>query len=384
MRVTGYAYPWDVLDAPGFTERALELGVDEVAVAVSYHTTRAATPYAPDRTAVLARHAALYRPVREQVWDGARLRPGVPDWADREDSAGDAVTALRDAGISTAAWLVLTHNSRLGEEFPDVAVRNCFGESYPWALCPAQEEVRTYAATLAAECVADLDVPTVVLEACGQLGAVHQCHHEKTDAVWAPATSRLLSVCCCAACRGRWATAGLEPDEVERKLRAEVRRLIETGDLAVTEDKLPGGLRDGLLSARQRSTDDLRREVLAAIGGGRRIVLHGAVDPWVTGALPGLTPSAAEDVDAVVLQNWVPGMESLDAVSAARTSLPSTVDIGSYVTVVGANPVPDIESYVGELGNAGAAELHLYHLGLAGPGRRADLHAAIGGARAVV
>ncbi|MDT7671211.1 MAG: hypothetical protein QOC74_3994, partial [Pseudonocardiales bacterium] len=190
MKVTGYSYPWDVLESPGFVDRAARLGLDEVAVAVSYHSTRAATPWASERTAVLARHAALYRPVREHAWAGARLRPAVPDWVAAEDSASAAVHALTAAGLPTAAWLVLTHNSALGRANPDVTVHNCFGESYPWALCPSRPEVQDFTATLTAEALAGLPVSTVVLEACGQLGAVHQCEHEKTDAVWGPAAAR--------------------------------------------------------------------------------------------------------------------------------------------------------------------------------------------------
>jgi hypothetical protein len=105
--------------------------VDEVAVAVGYHSARAATPWSPERTSVVARHAALYRPVREEAWRGAELRPAAPDWVGTPDSAGEAVRVLNAAGIPAAAWVVLTHNSLLGTEFPEFAVRNCFGEVYP-------------------------------------------------------------------------------------------------------------------------------------------------------------------------------------------------------------------------------------------------------------
>ncbi|HET6503315.1 MAG TPA: hypothetical protein VFG87_21405 [Amycolatopsis sp.] len=378
MQVTGYAYSWNVVEEPGFADRVRELGVDEVAVAVSYHSTRAATPWSAERTAVPARHAALYRPVREEVW--GRLRPGVPDWVRSPNSAGEAVAALDREGVSAAAWLVLTHDSRLGGRFPDVAVRNCFGESYPWALCPAHEEVREYAARLTGESLAGLAVSSVILEACGQLGAVHQCRHEKTDAVWSPAIARLLSVCCCAACAREWRLAGLEPAEVTRRLRAEISRLLATGDLAVTDDDLE--FRDVLLATRQRATDALRRAVLDRIPPGTRVVLHGTVDPWATGALPGLTPSAPGEVDGVVLPCWQAGAPSIDAVATARLRLPATVEIGAYVTAVGANEIPDLESYVAELGKAGASALHLYHLGLAGPARWPAMADAMTGARA--
>ncbi|MDT7723573.1 MAG: hypothetical protein QOI21_149 [Actinomycetota bacterium] len=382
MRVVGYAYPWDILDAPGFVDRARELEVDEVAVAVSYHSARAATPWSPSGTSVVARHAALYRPVREEAWRDAKLRPAAPDWVSVPDSAGDAVRVLNAAGIPAAAWIVLTHNSLLGTEFPEYAVRNCFGESYPWALCPSQPEVQAYAVTLTAECLEGLDFASVLLEACGPLGAVHQHQHEKTDGVWSPAVARLLSVCCCTACADGWAESGAIAEDVRNALRTEVRRLVDSADLSATEDKLAAKLKTAILETRQRGTDQLRHGVLAAIKPGTRVVLHGALDPWVTGALPGLTPTAAGDVDAVVLQNWAPGQASVDAVAKARQQLPSTVDVGSYITAVAASPVPDIEAYARELAKAGAAELHLYHLGLAGPGRWPDMHAATSAAHA--
>ncbi|MEU4250670.1 hypothetical protein AB0F15_25010 [Amycolatopsis sp. NPDC026612] len=369
MKVTGYAYPWDVLE-DGFVSRARALGVDEVAVALSYHSARAATPWSASRAAVVARHAASYRPVRPEAW-GA-LRPSTPDWVAAEDSGGDAVRLLNEAGIPAAAWIVLTHNSQLGYEHPDVVVRNCFGEAYPWALCPSQPAVREYAAKLTAEAVAGLDLASVILEACGPLGAVHQHQHEKTDGVWAPAVARLLSICCCDACAGGW---DLDAGAVRAQLANEVRRLIATGDLSLTTDGLPPEVTQLLLRVRQRATDELRSAVLATLPPGIRIVLHGALDPWVTGALPGLTPSAPDDVDAVVLFGWAPATGA-EAVAAAREALPERVAIASYITAVAATPVPDIAAYVGELAKAGAAELHLYHLGLAGPGRWPDLETA--------
>ncbi|MGW4487077.1 hypothetical protein ACWEOE_24930 [Amycolatopsis sp. NPDC004368] len=381
MKVTGYAYPWDVLGDPGFVPRAQDLPVDEVAVALTYHSTRAATPHLPERTSVIARTAASYRPVRDAVWQGRELRPSTPDWVAQPDSGGDAVRLLNTAGIPAAAWLVLTHNSQLGTEFPQYTVHNCFGESYPWALCPAQPAVREYAATLTAEAVAGLELSSVILEACGPLGAVHQHQHEKTDGVWAPAVARLLSICCCDACaEGR---PGLDPAQVRETLRAEVRRLLDTGDLTVTADRLPAGLKAAVLTGRQQATDALRAAVLTELEPGTRIVLHGALDPWVTGALPGLTPTAADDAAVVVLQNWAPGQGSVDAVAAAREALPEDVAVGSYITAVAASPVPDIEAYVTSLGKAGATELHLYHLGLAGPGRWPDLRAATAAAHSV-
>jgi hypothetical protein len=383
MRVTGYAYPWDVLDDPGFAARAADVGVDEVAVAVSYHATRAATPWQVNRTSVLAEHSALYRPVRDDVWRFRALRPEPSGWTTVEDSAGAAVHALAAAGLRTAAWVVLTHNSLLGRRFPAVTTRDCFDQPYPWALCPSRAEVRDYAAALAAECVLGLPVATVVLESCGQMGAVHQHGHEKTDAVWSPSVARLLSICCCGACADSWRAAGLDARRTTALIRDRVLAIIASGDLTVTDDGLPADLRDAVLGCRQLATDRLRADVLAAVGPGPRVVLHGSPDPWATGALPGLTPAAGKDAGCVVVPCWQPGETGVGLVAAARAELPAGVDVGAYVTAVAAAGVPDIAGYVRALGTAGASELHLYHLGLGGPARLPDLRAAVTAAHRV-
>lgn len=358
MKVVAYAYPWDVTE-PGFAERARDVGVDEVAVAVAYHSARAATPWSARTSSVLARHAAFYRPVRPGAFP--RLEPAMPDWVGSRDSAGDAVAVLNDAGIPASAWLVLTHSSLLGERFPDFTVRNCFGERYPWALCPSQPAVREYAVALVREALAGLDFSSVVLEACGQLGAIHQCRHEKTDAVWSPAAARLLSVCCCDAC-------GVDPG-----FAGDVWRLIASGDLAAKEDP---ALRKELRTARHQSTDALRAAVLDEID--VPVALHGDLDPWATGALPGLTATAANQVATVVLPCWQPGGAAVELVAEARVRLRPETGIGAYVTALG--PEPDLRAYVTALRAAGAEQLHLYHLGLAGPARWPELAAAVAAA----
>jgi hypothetical protein len=381
MRVTGYAYPWDVLDDPGFVDRTTDLGVDEVAVAVAYHATRAVTPWQVHRAAIIAEHSALYRPVRPDVWRFRALRPETAEWLATSDSAGEAVRTLNAAGVRVCAWLVLAHNSLLGNRFPAVTTRDCFDQPYPWALCPQRAEVRDYAATLAAESVRDLPVDAVILESCGQMGAVHQHMHEKTDATWSPAVQRLLSICCCRACQDAWRAWGVDPRRTRAAIRERVLAMIAGGDLTATDDGLPGDVREAVLATRQHATDLLRAEVLAAIGPQARVVLHGSPDPWATGALPGLTPTAAKDVGAVVVPCWQPGAKSVQTVAAARADAPMSVDIGAYITAVGPTPVPDISGYVRDLASAGATELHLYHLGLGGPARLPDLRAAVRAAR---
>ena len=267
MVISGHAYPWDVLGDPAFPDRVAGLGLRDVTLAAAYHSARAATPLHPAHQVVDARYAALYRTVREEVWAGRRLRPLAPDWVP-EDSFARAAGALSAGGLRVSAWIVLTHNTRLGTAFPDVAVINCFGDRYPYALCPAHAEVREYAATLAAECVREVPLAGVSLEACGQLGLDHNSHHEKTAGAWTPLVARLLSVCCCTACRTGWEVRGLPAAKVIAALRTAV----------VEESELPFDLAAELLATRHQASDLLRGEVLERLG--LPVTLHAHPDPF--------------------------------------------------------------------------------------------------------
>lgn len=338
VTVSGCAYPWDVVGDPAFIDRARNVGVAGVTLAAAYHSVRAATPLHPAHRVVDAPYAALYRPVRDSAWAGRRLRPLAPAWT-RPDAFDAAARVVDDAGLEVTAWIVLTHNTRLGAAYPDVAVVNCFGDRYPYALCPAHEEVREYAATLTAEAVRDAPVDAVSLEACGQLGVVHAGHHDKTAHAWTVEEERRLSVCCCTACRRAWSTAGGDPAAIVAGLRS-------------------GSLDDIVLSTRQRHTDLLRAAVLASTGG-LPVTLHGHPDPWMTGPSPGLTPTAAGDVQAVLVPAWSTGSEHLVLQVDGR--------VCAYVTALGD---VDLPGHGRRLVDAGAAGLVLYHLGLASPSQR--------------
>lgn len=342
----GHAYPWDVNGDPGFADRVLGMGLDTVVLAAAYHAVRAATPLHPLRRTVDAPYAALYR--RPARLDGP-LQPRSATWLPEADPFGQAVNTLRDRGLRVEAWIVLTHNSRLGREFPQYSVVNCYGERYPYALCPSWPEVRSYAAALATAAIQDVEVDAVSLEACGQMGIVHSGHHDK--AYFTPEEQRSLSVCCCDACRRSWPVPAP----------------------AVISALRSGVLPPEVLAVRQAATDALRSEILAALPTGMPVVLHGHPDPWETGSSPGLTPSAGFDVDSVLVPAWNLGTADLIA-----AGLPQARSVEGYLSVLPPTEPDALIDHARRLVSAGASRLSLYHLGLAGVGRQGMFTRIIG------
>ncbi|MEU6134882.1 hypothetical protein [Nocardioides sp. NPDC047086] len=365
--VVGYAYPWDVIGDPSFADRARGLGVTKVALAAAYHTARAATPLHPRHRFVEARSAALYRPVRAEAWDGARLVPPAATWVAAKDPFGEAAAILAEAGIEVAAWIVLTHSTLLGEANPDLAVVNCWDEPYPYALCPRHEDVRRYAETLAAEAVRDTPTSTAILEACGQLGFGHGGHHEKTDGAYDEATQQLLSICCCAACREDWAGRGLDAEATVAALRAATG--VNPSGATVDASTL-----DTILASRHAAADELRHRVIAAVREAAsdvvEIALHAQPDPWATGASPGLTPTTADDVDLVVSFCWPTTEASMETGRRLVEAVSGKAAAAAYVTVLPPTTEDDLGGHLRALLDAGIDQIHLYHLGLAGADRQ--------------
>jgi len=369
-RVVGYAYPWDVIGDPAFPARVRSQGVGEIALAASYHGARAATPQHPLHRVVEALSSALYRPVRESAWRGHALRPVAARWVASADPFGEAATALTTHGLAVDAWLILAHSSRLGAERPDLAVRNCFGDVYSYALCVSHDEVLAYITTLAREAVREVPIAGVSVEGSGQLGFAHNGLHEKTDGAYGPAAQRVLSVCCCNACQLLWLTRGLDPAEVIRRLRDALAAAqtgafsSDAGMVELLDDQLAGEL----LATRLSSQAVARAQVLGAlreVAPAARITLHGQADPWATGPSPAVTAQAAGDVDAILVPAWNAAPATYAAIAAARELAPDSVSVGAYVTVLPPVEPGTVGVHTDALLAAGADELHLYHLGLA-------------------
>ncbi|MFG2847826.1 hypothetical protein ACGF12_32340 [Kitasatospora sp. NPDC048296] len=364
MTTVGYLYPWDVEGDPDAVDRVRAVGTDAIALAAAYHSTRAATPLHPAHRLVNAEHAALYLPVRQKAWRGRGLVPRQPHWMRAADPYGRARDLLR--GLPVHAWTVVTHNSALGRAHPQLTVRNAFGDAYEYALCPAAEQVAEYAETLVGEVVALAQSEGVVLEACGPLGVDHGGHHDKTEfAQWTPLQRQLLSLCFCRACRARHAAAGLDSAE----LAARVRAACSPGaPLHQDVTEVLGEQADAVRAERTALTAGFRRRAIAAARTtqpGVRITVHASPDPWATGAFSTVADDAGPAADALVGTCW----DGIDAgaatVAALRERAVPGTGIGGYLRHDRLGPAPAAAT-AGRLAAAGATELHLYHLGLAG------------------
>lgn len=372
VKSVAHVYPWDVVGDPDATARYASLGVDAVALAASYHTVRAATPLHPEHRLIDARHAAFYLPVREEAWQGKRLRPAEPSWV-AADSYRTARDALKAAGLPVYAWTVLTHSSRLGDLHPDLTVVNAFGDRYPYALCPSNQDVVEYCQTVVEEIIALGSPDGIILEACGALGFVHGGHHEKTEGSdWGPIRQKLASVCFCAGCSAKYPDASA--------LRSQIREAIDAGE----PDEMP--LDSSIAEIRASVAGDLRKRLVNRIrelAPDIRVIVHANSDPWATGPFATVAPELGVDVDALVAMAWPGPAASAPNIQALRKIAPDT-RIAGYVLALPPKPI-DGQAMLAEmraLAEEGVEEFHLYHAGLASKARLDAVREAVNALRA--
>jgi hypothetical protein len=373
VRAAAYLYPWDVDGDPAAADRVAGLGLAGVSLAAAYHAVRAVTPFHPGQR-IVTRDAAVYYQADPDRWSGAVLRPAVSGPA---GSFERAAGALRAAGLGVTAWVVLTHNSRLAADAPGCAVRNAFGDRYPWALCAGSAAVRKYAARLAAEVAALDGVDGIELEACGWYGFEHGSAHDKTGGVTAPAGPAgewLLSLCFCGGCRARYGTAGADPD----KLAAQVRAAADGGPA------LPGDATDMLDGARAIAARQLLGEVISAVRAaapGKPMLLHTDPDPRAVGSNPGYDLAAAcgpDGVDGVVLACG-DRARAVSLVTTASAAVPAGTAVAAVLQAVaglGGDPA-SLPAQATAVRAAGATELRFYHAGLAAASDLTAIRAAL-------
>jgi hypothetical protein len=367
-----YIYPWDIVGDPSAPARLAELGVETIALAASYHSTRAVTPYHPAHRVLDVPHSAFYLPIRPSAW--SRLAPAAPTWTP-PDAYLRAQTTLREAGFKVHAWTVLTHNSHLGTKFPDLVVRNAFGDPYPYALCPAHEDVLQYCENLVREILTQAEPDGLILEACGPMGFGHQSVHEKTaGADWTSTDADLLSLCFCTACSSRY------PAGTAAHVQTVIDRTAANEIVGPVEQAL-GPLADAVRAVRLDLSTSLRHRLLSTareVAPDVRISLHANPDPWATGAFAAL-PSGEPEASVLVGSCW--GDTSTDV--ARLTTLANMCTpgqrVGAYVLALPPSPADptDLADRLTAYAKAGASEFHLYHAGLASPHRQSVIAKAL-------
>jgi hypothetical protein len=221
MRVTTYAYPWDVarLGAERVLDELAESGFSAIDLAATYHPIDALSPRDGVRL-FTSRRGAVHFPARPERY--ARIVPSFdPDPAVR--AAWPAVERAASArGIGVNSWTVLLFQPWIADAHPDCARVLPDGDPVGTVLCQSSPDVQEYFSILCEDLVDQFGIEMLRLE---------MAEAPTWDYGWlrprvlvdVPALARqLLAVCFCASCRRAGREVGIDPEAVRARVQAAV------------------------------------------------------------------------------------------------------------------------------------------------------------------
>jgi hypothetical protein len=280
-----YLYPWEIGDWETFPREYAETGCNAVAPALSYHHAHtfaassgrcrqlreSAVSFAPE----MGRYGAVKPLVNEDCARSGAVKR-LRDWADQHK-------------VHFAAWMVLLHNSSLGERRPDLAMENLFGDASTHGLCPSRGEVREYVRAVLSDVIAQFGPDSVMLESVTTLPAFHGHHHEIANIEISPALHWLYSLCFCPDCMHDAAkrSPGLDPAALRERLKKLVLDLAngaylipENGDVQLTQLLFEVPCLFAYQKAREEGIADFIAEAAGLIRGNRvrAVVIPGAFE----------------------------------------------------------------------------------------------------------
>ena len=244
-----YTYSWDLAERPvaAFASEIRALGLNTVTLAGSYHAGKFIRPRGKGGKVYFPEDGTVY--FRPEAKRYGRIKPVENSL----NASRDFFAELTKAGLPVNAWMVLLHNTRLGEAYPDVTVENAFGDRYVYALCPSAPDARAYAVALCRDISDRYPILGISAESPGFAPYVHGYHHEFALMKQNRWFDNMMGLCFCDHCRKGAKAAGIDADGLRARVRADVDSWL------ASDFDLPDDMAEAFWLADTRSDGELGR-----------------------------------------------------------------------------------------------------------------------------
>jgi hypothetical protein len=222
-----YAYPWDLADdgVSNVVGRVAALGINTITIAGSYHAGKFLRPHGSSGKVYFPEDGTVY--FNADVSRYGSIKPVVSTLARERDILRELIS---DGRVAANAWLVLLHNSRLGEMHPQCTVRNAFGDRYVYSLCPSAPDAREYAVAVCRDLTETYRVSGISIETPGFLPYAHGFHHEFAMLKANRWLDSRLGLCFCDHCLANAQAAGIDAGALQARVREDTEAYLQAAD----------------------------------------------------------------------------------------------------------------------------------------------------------
>jgi hypothetical protein len=278
-----WLFAWDLADegVDSVMGWAADSGLTALQIAGSYHAGWFVHPHNPKHRIYMPQDGCIYFHPSMALYEDTILKPQVASVCAEMDWMSIAGDRAERFGLKLVSWTVCLHNTRLGLLHPECTVQNCFGDSYPHALCPANPNVRQYLIALCRDLAMHYPMHAIQLETPGYMGMKHGHHHERDLTVLTPSECALIDLCFCTNCRQQAESQQIDVAYVQ----ATVRKILDDG-MSAAPERLAGHPESLLeiverfpqigafMTFRQKVEDSLIQEIKSAISEFGTLLYH--------------------------------------------------------------------------------------------------------------
>jgi hypothetical protein len=213
-----FLHAWDLADEgiDPVLYSAVAAGLNVMCLAANYHSGWFLHPANFAHRAFMAESGVCYFRPDKSYFKESRLFPKTAVFGEKQDWMRQTGARAEKHGLRLVAWVIGTHNTRMGLKFPELTQRNVYNDSLPHALCPANDEVKNYLTGLCRNLACEYPVWGLQLESFGWMRFAHGHHHERDLVGLSPLEQELMGLCFCKACSKKGARAGVDMSMVRR------------------------------------------------------------------------------------------------------------------------------------------------------------------------
>ncbi|MDB5055812.1 MAG: hypothetical protein JWM44_3862 [Bacilli bacterium] len=230
MNYSIWTYPWDLLDI-GIDQAMTEIAqakLTGVSLTTSYHAGRFLQPRSPKRKVYFPEDGTLYFPFQKEKYRSLLIQPTAASLIKENPNFWDLVfEAAGKQNLTVSGWTVCLHNTKLGMEYPEITVKNAYGDAYFYNLCPSHGEVRQYMKTMLEDLTTQYPFHAIELESLNYMGFPHEFHHEKDGVGLSEKDQFLLSLCFCDACKTRAQREGIDLRHAQQTVKQWIDAICE-------------------------------------------------------------------------------------------------------------------------------------------------------------
>ncbi|MBB14067.1 hypothetical protein CMK22_02290 [Candidatus Poribacteria bacterium] len=293
-----WIYPWDLADEgveSVISYLVKDIGINAIALATAYHSVEHLRPRSTSGKFYRSSQASLYFEPDLSFFSGTKLRPYVNPFIKGNPILQRFVEACHKYEAKPESWTVFLHNSYLATKNPDCAQRNVYGDIIPYALCPANPDVRAYAIGLSRN-LAAIGIQIIELESLNYMGFGHSHYHSKFGIDFGDAQS-LFSFCLCQNCRKKGEDSNIDVDRMASQIQDELDDIFQTGktsnNLEQYLEKIEG--LEKFIQVRQNVVSSLLQEIRDAVDTELNFILMG--DRVTSGLAPETISQISDKVE---------------------------------------------------------------------------------------